>query len=220
MRFCLDFFAFVFILPLHLFIHFETSRKFAPQVLTLEPPETMSRPGAFDHLIGTDFTLNQSFLSPPGVLRLDDIVSEDYQTLKPSERKGQGGPAFAVLKFTCHNTSNPAQQGFIRMYLQIPYGGTLRSSQEIRASQAESSQVHGEYEALTTLHKEKCTVVPGLLGYGQGRQGPEAYVPNGYITYVAWQRVPGSPLDSQMFWQEGNRQYRDEVRTAFAAAYQ
>lgn len=53
----------------------------------------------------------------------------------------------------------------------------------------------------------------------QDRQGPDAYVPNGYITYAAWWRVPGSPIDTQVFWQEGNLPFRDEIRSAFAAAY-
>ncbi|CAG8221019.1 unnamed protein product [Penicillium salamii] len=106
------------------------------------------------------------------------------------------------------------------MFIQIPYDRTLRSSQKIRELQAEETRVHSEYEALTTLSKNKCTAIPELLGYGQGRQGPGAYVPNGYITYVAWQRVPGSPLDLRFFWLEGNREYRDEVRAAFAIAYE
>lgn len=179
----------------------------------------MSRPGNFDHLIGTEFPLARSFLSPPGALHLEDILSEEYQTLEPREREGQGGPPFAVLKFACHNTANPTQEGFIRMYVQIPYDGTLRSSRETRALQAESSAEHSEYDALTALNKKKCQAVPELLGYGQERQGPEAYVPNGYITYVAWERVPGSPVESHVFWRDGNRQYRDDVRTAFAVAY-
>ncbi|CAG8069122.1 unnamed protein product [Penicillium salamii] len=182
----------------------------------------MSRPGDFDNMIGTDFALAQSLLSPPGALRLDDVLSECYQTFGADERDSECGPPFAVLKFACHSTTNPTQHGFIRMYIQIPYDRTLRSSREIRELQAEDNPVHKEYEALTTLSKSKCSkcmATPELLGYGQGRQGPEAYVPNGYITYVAWQRVPGSPLDSRFFWLEENRQYRDEVRAAFAVAY-
>ncbi|KAJ5357129.1 hypothetical protein N7541_004287 [Penicillium brevicompactum] len=105
------------------------------------------------------------------------------------------------------------------MYVQIPYENTLRSSQEVRGLQAEPSPVHDEYEALTSLSKSKSTAVPELLGYGQGKQGPEGYVPNGYITYIAWARVPGAPVDYQVFWKEGNRQYRDEVRAAFDVAY-
>jgi hypothetical protein len=179
----------------------------------------MSHAGHFEHMIGTDFPLAQSFLSPPGALHLDNILSEAYQTFTALERERERGPPFAVLKFACHSTANPTQQGFIRMYVQIPYDNTLHSSQEIRELQAESSPAHEEYKALTALEKRKCMAVPRLLGYGQDRQGPEAYVPNGYITYVAWQHVPGSPVDFQVFWQEANRQYRDDIRAAFAVAY-
>ena len=170
-------------------------------------------------MIGIDFSLSQSSLSHCGVVRLNDLLSEHYHTFPLSERDDEGAPPFAVLKFACHNSENPTQQGFIRMYVQIPYENTLRSSQEVRGLQAEPSPVHDEYEALTSLSKSKSTAVPELLGYGQGKQGPEGYVPNGYITYITWARVPGAPVDYQVFWKEGNRQYRDEVRAAFAVAY-
>ncbi|CAG8329295.1 unnamed protein product [Penicillium salamii] len=110
-------------------------------------------------------------------------------------------------------------EGFIRIYVQIPYDNTIRTSPETRALQAEISPVHNEYEALTTLHKSNCEAVPKLLGYVKGKQGPEGYVPGGYIIYVVWRRLPGFPVDSQIFWREKNRQYRDEVRSAFAVAY-
>ncbi|KAJ5770094.1 uncharacterized protein N7511_002145 [Penicillium nucicola] len=65
----------------------------------------------------------------------------------------------------------------------------------------------------------ECVAVPELWGYGKDKQLLEECVPYGYIMYTAWKSMPGSSLDPQMFWQEGNRRYRDHVRTAFAAAY-
>ena len=62
-----------------------------------------------------------------------------YQTLTSDERDKLGGPPFAVLKFTCHNTANPTEEGFIWMYVQIPYDKTLRSSWEVRELQAEAA---------------------------------------------------------------------------------
>ncbi|CAI7670480.1 unnamed protein product [Penicillium bialowiezense] len=179
----------------------------------------MSRPGNFDHMVGTDFHLAHSFLSPPGALRLDDIMSEVFQTFSRDRRESERGPPFAVLKFACHNTADPTQQGFLRVYIQIPYDNTIRGSREARALQAEPSPTHNEYEALVALETNTSMAVPNLLGYGQGKQGPEAYVPRGYVLYVAWERISGSPIDPQIFWREDNQQYRDEVRAAFAVAY-
>lgn len=122
-------------------------------------------------MIGTDFHLAHSFLSPPpGALHLNDLMSEAYQTFSPNGRQNEGGPPFA-----CHSTADPTQQGFLRIYIQIPYDNTIRGSREARALQAEPSPTHAEYEALVALKTNTPMAVPNLLRYGQGKQGPERY---------------------------------------------
>lgn len=180
----------------------------------------MSRSGDFNRLINTIFTIQRG---PGGTANLviDNLLSEVYQTMDREEREYENGPAFAVLKFYCHDASDPAQQGFLRLYYQIPFNDTLYASPEVREKDAESSPGHAEYLALTALHKAHCTVctaVPPLMGYGEKKQSDNDYVPRGYILYVAWARVPGSPLSYELFWKE-TREYRDKVRAAFALAY-
>ncbi|KAJ6186144.1 hypothetical protein N7519_007445 [Penicillium mononematosum] len=130
------------------------------------------------------------------------------------EYKQELGPPFAVIKFSCHSLLDPTQQGFMRIYMQIPLDGTFSSALEVRARQAVSQRTHMELTALATLDRENCTVVPKLLGYGEGLQGAEEYVPGGYINYVVWERVPGEPVDYYSFW-KSDFEHRQQVRFAF-----
>jgi hypothetical protein len=64
----------------------------------------MSGAGNFDYLIGIEFTLYEAILSLSGAsgLFIDNILSEEYQTLNQSAMQGLGS-LFAVLKFSYHN---------------------------------------------------------------------------------------------------------------------
>ncbi|KGO74636.1 hypothetical protein PITC_084120 [Penicillium italicum] len=152
----------------------------------------------FDHLCGTEITLEQPSLSPPRTFVLDEKISEDYQTM---------------------TSGYMIKQGFMRIYLQIPIDGTFSSAPEVRAQQAISQRTHTELKALATLDRENCTAVPKLLGYGEGLQGTEEFVPGGYINYVAWARVPGEPVDYDSFWKR-DFEYRRQLRSAFRSAYE
>lgn len=172
----------------------------------------------FDHLSGTEIKLDQPSLSPPRTFVLDEKISEDYQTMTQEEYERQPGPPFAVIKFSCHSLLDPTQQGFVRIYMQIPLDGTFSSAPEVRAQQAVSQRTHTELKALASLDCENCTAVPKLLGYGEGLQGAEEFVPGGYINYVAWERVPGEPVDYYTFWKR-DFGYRHQLRSAFCTAY-
>ncbi|CAG8114253.1 unnamed protein product [Penicillium olsonii] len=178
----------------------------------------MSRPGDFDHLIGTYVVLNLPSTSQPQSFMLDTKLSEDYQTSTQQEYDEEFGFPYAVIKFTCHNVAKPAEQGFLRLYAQIPIDGTLRSKPEIRGKQARESSSHAEPQALTELHEANCTVVPKLLGVGHSKQSLEDYVPGGYMEWVAWARVPGEPLRMIPYWNR-SYEYRQEVREAFRNIY-
>ncbi|KAJ5284328.1 hypothetical protein N7505_002308 [Penicillium chrysogenum] len=178
----------------------------------------MSRLGDFDHLCGTEVRLEQPSPSPSVTFVLDDKLSEEYQTMTQEEFDDGLGHPFAALKFSCHNLSDPTQQGFIRLYYQIPIDGTISQPPQARAQQALTQHTHAEVEALISLDHNNCTAVPKLLGYGNRVQGVGDYVPGGYINYVAWARVPGEPISSVSYW-ERDLAYREEVRSAFRAAY-
>lgn len=175
----------------------------------------MSRSGDFDHLSGTQVRLDQPSTS---TFVLDDKLSEEYQTMTQEEFDEGFGPPFAALKFSCHSLLNPTQQGFIRLYYQIPIDGTPSRPSQVRAQQALPQRTHTEVEALVSLDHLNCTAVPELLGYDNGLQGAGDYVPGGYINYIAWTRVAGEPIDYVSYWKR-SLAYRDEVRWAFRATY-
>ncbi|KAJ5545025.1 hypothetical protein N7535_006587 [Penicillium sp. DV-2018c] len=161
----------------------------------------MSRSGDFDHLCGTEVRLEQPPPSPSVTFVLDDKLSEEYQTMTQEEfDEGMGHP-FAALKFSCHNLLIPTNRAL--------YGSTIRYR---------LMHTHAEVEALISLNHKNCTAVPKLLGYGNRVQGEGDYVPGGYINYVAWARVAGEPIGSVSYW-ERDLVYREEVRSAFRAAY-
>lgn len=54
--------------------------------------------------------------------------------------------------------------------------------------------------ALRKLKKQGCSFVPDLLGYEEREQDDERFVPEGYITYVVWEKIPGESLDYENFW--------------------
>jgi hypothetical protein len=191
---------------------------FSSLALLLSLLSTMSRLGDFDHLCGTEVRLEQPSPSPSVTFVLDDKLSEEYQTMTQEEFDDGLGHPFAALKFSCHNLSDPTQQGFIRLYYQIPIDGTISQPPQARAQQALTQHTHAEVEALISLDHNNCTAVPKLLGYGNRVQGVGDYVPGGYINYVAWARVPGEPISSVSYW-ERDLAYREEVRSAFRAAY-
>ncbi|CRL18359.1 unnamed protein product [Penicillium camemberti] len=178
----------------------------------------MSRPGDFDHLCGTEVRFEQPSPSPSATFVLDDKLSEEYQTMTQEEFDEDVGRPFAALKFSCHNLSDPTQQGFIRLYYQIPIDGTISRPPQVRAQQALTQQIHTEVKALISLDHKDCTAAPKLLGYGNRVQGVGDYVPGGYINYVAWARVAGEPISSVSYWNR-DLAYREEVRSAFRAAY-
>ncbi|KAJ5972899.1 uncharacterized protein N7479_002817 [Penicillium vulpinum] len=172
----------------------------------------------FDHLCGTEITLDQPSLSPPRTFVLDGKISEDYKMMtQQGYDQGLGAP-FAVIKFSCHSLLDPGQQSFMRIYMQIPIDGTFLSAPEVRAQQAISQHTHTELKALATLDRENCTAVPKLLGYTERLQGTEELVPGGYINYVVWAWVPGEPVDYYSFWKR-DFEYRRQLRSVFRAAY-
>ncbi|KGO68908.1 hypothetical protein PITC_077370 [Penicillium italicum] len=179
----------------------------------------MSRPGDFDYLLGTRVALSHPSAVHPQTFVLDEKLSEDYQTMSQEEYDEGTGHPYAAIKFTCHNVLNSAEQGFMRIYAQIPVNGTLHSAAELRAQQARSHGDHTEVEALVSFDEANCTAVPKLLGVSRIVQGPQDYVPGGYITSVAWARVPGEPVDVYAYW-KASYEYRQEVRAAFRATFQ
>lgn len=129
------------------------------------------------------------------------------------------GPPMTVGKFLCHLEEDPAQIAFMRIYYQIPVTGTEYANLATRAQQGSPGKVCGEYEAFKVLMRQGCSVVPRFLGYDERKQGQNDLVPNGFIKYVVWEKVPGESLTEEFFWSL-DRPTRDDIRAKFRAAYE
>ena len=106
----------------------------------------------------------------------------------------------------------------MRIYAQISMDGTELSKSETRAKQAVPMKPITELVALKRLKKMGCDVVPDLLGFQEETQGPDGFVPGGFITFVVWEKVAGEPLGYDEFWNM-NYNMRDSIRRKFRATY-
>ncbi|KAJ5562715.1 hypothetical protein N7535_002840 [Penicillium sp. DV-2018c] len=129
-------------------------------------------------------------------------------------------PGFAAGKFLCHlKDDSTSEQGFMRIYCQIPIPGTEWKTPTARATQAAPSIELDELLAFKSFMKNSCTAVPRLLGYQEGRQADDGKVPGGFITTIVWEKVPGVPLSQIPFWNLDVNQ-RDSIRQEFQRAYE
>lgn len=106
----------------------------------------------------------------------------------------------------------------MRIYAQISMDGTELSKSETRAKQAVPMKPITELVALKRLKKMGCDVVLDLLGFQEETQGPDGFVPGGFITFVVWEKVAGEPLGYDEFWNM-NYNMRDSIRRKFRATY-
>lgn len=168
--------------------------------------------GYSDLCLGTQVT----FTTPsPQKWVLEEKLTEDFQRMTKRELELGGGPSFAVFKYLCHSTTDSNKKAFMRIYFQVPNPGTESQLSRPRRQQAAPSREHSELQALKDLRERHCTVVPALLAYKEGKQGKDGLVPDGYITYIVWDMVPGKPLDTDQFWRPESAPLRQAVRAKF-----
>ncbi|KUM65952.1 hypothetical protein ACN42_g1162 [Penicillium freii] len=172
----------------------------------------MSIMGYSDLCLGTQVT----FTTPsPQKWVLEEKLTEDFQRMTKRELELGGGPSFAVSKYLCHSTTDSNKKAFMRIYFQVPNPGTESQLPRLRRQQAAPPREHLELQALKDLRERHCTVVPALLAYKEGKQGKDGLVPDGYITHIVWDMVPGKPLDTDQFWRAESAPLRQAVRAKF-----
>ncbi|KAJ5706138.1 hypothetical protein N7536_001827 [Penicillium majusculum] len=172
----------------------------------------MSIMGYSDLCLGTQVT----FTTPsPQKWVLEEKLTEDFQRMTDRQLELGGGPSFAVFKYLCYSATDSSKKAFMRIYFQIPNPGTEFQLPRLRQPQAAPPRKHLELQALKDLREQHCTVVPALLAYKEGRQGKDGLVPDGYMTHIVWEMVPGKPLDTDHFWKPESARLREAVRTKF-----
>lgn len=63
-------------------------------------------------------------------------------------------------------------------------------------------------------------MVPSLLAYKQGKQGNDGLVPDGYITHIVWDMVPGKSLNQDKVWDPTSGLLREAVRAKFRVVWE
>ncbi|CAI7666223.1 unnamed protein product [Penicillium viridicatum] len=86
---------------------------------------------------------------------------------------------------------------------------------KVRQQQAALPRKNRELDALKDLRLRQCPVVPTLLAYKEKKQDNDSLVPDGYITYIVWDKVPGKSLDQDQFWDPKSAPLREVVRAKF-----
>ncbi|KAJ5969317.1 hypothetical protein N7501_005565 [Penicillium viridicatum] len=129
---------------------------------------------------------------------LEEKLTEDVQQMSKWELDGGGGPPFAVFKYLCHSATDSDKKAFMTTYFQIPIAGTEYQPLEVRQRQAAPPRKHRELDALKHLKPRQCPVVP-----------------DGYITYVVWDKVPGEPLNRDQVWDPQSGPLHEAARAKF-----
>lgn len=172
------------------------------------------------YLEGTKITLNSPPV-PPFFFQtetwvIDKEISEHHFVATQEDLDDGLDPGQVAGKFSCHTADPTSQQvhGFIRVRKQIPTAGSEFNNASIRAAQAVPASEPNELSVMLCLKEHGSDVAPKLLGYQLTRQGEEDIVPGGYMTYVAWEKVPGESLNLQQFW-NSSFQVREDIRNKF-----
>lgn len=81
-----------------------------------------------------------------------------------------------------------------------------------------------EIDILKRLTSAGCSSTPSLLAVkidAQEESVLDCWMPGGYIAYILMTKLPGEPLDLNVFWNENvyTKADRDEVRKAFKESY-
>ncbi|OQE20809.1 hypothetical protein PENFLA_c015G00990 [Penicillium flavigenum] len=171
----------------------------------------MSLLGFSELYVGTEVTFTAPSLQKWVIA---EKLTEDVQQMTKWELDGGAGPPFAVFKYLCHSATDSAKKAFMRIYFQIPIEGTEYQRPEARQRQA-ATRKHQELDVLKDLKLQQCPVVPTLLAYKEGKQGNNGVVPDGYITHVVWDKVPGKSLNQDKVWDPKSGPLREAVRAKF-----
>ncbi|KAF4156018.1 hypothetical protein CNMCM8927_000446 [Aspergillus lentulus] len=125
------------------------------------------------------------------IRRLSQKESEEYQTT-----------SISIAMFECHRSSDPTQQARVLIYTQIPNKGTQALPPDMRRRQASGEGPDGlqeELEAYERLANHEIDFTPQLVGFKHERQDVNGLVPDGFVTYTAYTKVPGVALGTRIY---------------------
>lgn len=141
-------------------------------------------------------------------------------TLREVESPRASGPrlSFSVALFLCRNTSHPEQEAFVKVYKQVPHSGTEFDSHAVRKAQA-GKRMHPDIVAYKLFMQKKARYLPICLGEKLEFQDDYDVVPQGYIRYVVYSKLPGIRLDKTLYRSLDDAQC-EAIRNAFLSVYE
>ena len=171
------------------------------------------------------------FDSPtPSEWTILEKLSEDNNQIPEADVAHFGySESYACAKFRCRKDQDQGQEGFMRMYMQVPVQGTEFHPADARAKQAVARRDFQELTVLCHFLEHESTITPRLRAWKEEVQGDDGLVPGGYLTCLVWERVPGVSLaqdrilpadisESNLFWKLPLAE-RDRIREKFKEEY-
>ncbi|KAE8379789.1 hypothetical protein BDV26DRAFT_290950 [Aspergillus bertholletiae] len=138
-------------------------------------------------------------------------------------KHGSAGNAYGTL--SCHKSTDAAQRGVMKIFMQVPFEGSEYASTEYRAFEASKAlsldldfHISSQIKALKTLISNSCQSVPSVVAIKYNRQEETDPVPGGPILFVLMKRLPGVPLSMAIFWNLEDS-VREQIRQAFKCAW-
>lgn len=105
----------------------------------------------------------------------------------------------------------------MKVYKQVPHAGAEFESHTVRKAQA-GEHPHNDVEAYKLFAQKQARYLPICLGEKLEFQDDFDIIPQGYIRYVVYSKLPGLRLDKALFW-SSDQTKREAIRRAFLPAY-
>ncbi|KAJ9490812.1 hypothetical protein VN97_g2433 [Penicillium thymicola] len=122
-----------------------------------------------------------------------------------------------MAKPICCDPKKAPRKAFMRVYLQVPIKNTEIQDPKTRSRQA-TTYTSPELTADQMVTRKDFSNAPKFPGYKVSTQDKLGLVPNGFVTWLAWEMVPGLRLNNKL----GNDPYwtlsaveREHVRLVF-----
>ena len=183
----------------------------------MSPPSSWFTEGHMRQAIKVGNVISLSHPRPSKWRILEVLREHDYQRYETA-----ADPSYASVQLSCNEVGGSRRRSMMRIVMQVPYLGTEEKDSATRAKQATKFRT-AEFRAFLTFEKQGSTCTPPLLGYLEDQQDRFGPVPGGFITYYAWEAMPGIVLgdytgQAPQFWTL-DRTEREEIRVAFRQIY-
>lgn len=143
------------------------------------------------------------FTSPsPSAWKLTEKISENIGLLSKKECEDYQATSSSIAVFECHRSSDPTQKAEVAIYMQIPNKGTQALPPDMRRRQASDEvpkSFQEELEAYKRLAEHQIDFTPQLIGFKHEKQDVHGLVPDGFISYMAYTKVPGIALGGNIY---------------------